>query len=177
MNKSSIIIKAAICLIATIVLWHTADAANQAVVNYLDSFENGNSQIVRTGNIDSLTIDLEHAQFRLGPGEMTLLDFGWERPSHTHRPMKSNAISWTVWPERTSSITSSIRYVYFSTIASFCRVIIARGKHLLLQKISGSNSNRRRNTHSVMSVSTCLIVSWVGFYPARIRLSSTLIFM
>ena len=81
MNKASNIIKAVTCLIATIALWSAADAANQAVVNYLDNFENGNSQTVRIGNIDSLTIDLEHAQFHLGPGEMTLLDFGWDRPS------------------------------------------------------------------------------------------------
>jgi hypothetical protein len=59
----------------------TVYAANRAVLDYLNNFENGNTQNVRTGAIDSLTLNLGQTKFRFGAGEITLFDFGWQRPS------------------------------------------------------------------------------------------------
>ena len=51
------------------------------VETFIANFENKNDQTVLVGQIDSLTIIRGPAEFHLGQGELTLFDFGWDKPS------------------------------------------------------------------------------------------------
>lgn len=55
--------------------------ANNDVETFLENFENNKNHTVLTGHIDSLTIIRGNAEFYLGKGELTLFDFGWDKPS------------------------------------------------------------------------------------------------
>jgi len=49
--------------------------------SFISNFENRNDQEVLAGYIDSLAIIRGNAEFYLTDGELTLFDFGWDRPS------------------------------------------------------------------------------------------------
>ncbi|MCP4583916.1 MAG: M1 family metallopeptidase [candidate division Zixibacteria bacterium] len=69
-------------LVATMIIFLTAGVNARAfdVDTFVSNFENKNDQTVLVGQIDSLTIIRGNAEFHLGKGELTILDFGGGKP-------------------------------------------------------------------------------------------------
>jgi len=78
--KSALRAKAAGVLIICLFLSGYSYARNN-VSAYLENFESKGNQTVLTGHIDKMRIARDDAMFSLGPGEIALFDFGWDKPS------------------------------------------------------------------------------------------------
>ena len=55
--------------------------AQNDVFAFKDNFEKNDNQTVLVGPIDSLTFNCGNVKFQLGAGELTVFDFGWDKPS------------------------------------------------------------------------------------------------
>ena len=78
--KKLINIKASCVLLIAIISIGTGRAENDVSL-YLDNFENRSNQLVSIGRIDDIRIARDNAMFILGPGDIALFDFGWDKPS------------------------------------------------------------------------------------------------
>jgi hypothetical protein len=64
-----------------LIIIHGNVFSTQDVSLFLENFEKPEKHTALSGKIDSLTIIRGNAEFHLGAGELTLFDFGWDRPS------------------------------------------------------------------------------------------------
>ena len=55
--------------------------AKTDVFTFKDNFEKNDKQTVLVGHIDSLTFNCGNVKYLLGAGELTVFDFGWDKPS------------------------------------------------------------------------------------------------
>lgn len=71
-----------ILLITTLFFFWESNTCSAFDVNtFIENFEKNDKQTVLIGHIDTMVIIRGNAEFHLGPGELTLFDFGWGKPS------------------------------------------------------------------------------------------------
>ncbi|MCP4583913.1 MAG: hypothetical protein GY839_20060 [candidate division Zixibacteria bacterium] len=74
-------IKKLLCImVVTSFLTGYCYAANDVSL-YLENFQKNSSQWALTGSIEKMRIVRDDAMFNLGPGVITVFDFGWDKPS------------------------------------------------------------------------------------------------
>jgi len=71
----------AVSLFVIFIFFTAYSWASYDVGEFIENFEKNDKQEVLVGHIDSMSIIRGNAEFYLTDGELTLFDFGWDRPS------------------------------------------------------------------------------------------------